>query len=97
MTFIDKCTRYCWIFPILNKSDDCLTFIAFYNFVLNHFAISIKSLQSDGGMEGLSKSFQKFIVNKGIKHQLSCPYTLEQNGLAEKKHRHIVETTITLL
>jgi histone deacetylase 1/2 len=28
---------------------------------------------------------------------MSCPYTSEQNGLAERKHRHILETTITLL
>jgi len=28
---------------------------------------------------------------------MSCPYTLEQNGLVERKHRHILETTITLL
>ena len=27
----------------------------------------------------------------------SCPYTPQQNGMAERKHRHLVETTITLL
>ncbi|KAM1004535.1 hypothetical protein ACFX2C_004724 [Malus domestica] len=97
VTFIDECTRHCWIFPLINKSDVCSTFIAFYNFVFNHFAISVKTLQSDGGGEYISKSFQQFLASKGIKHHLSCPYTPEQNGLAERKHRHIVDTAITLL
>jgi histone deacetylase 1/2 len=38
-----------------------------------------------------------FLLNKGISHRLSCPYTPKQNGVAERKHRHIIETTITLL
>lgn len=34
---------------------------------------------------------------KGIVHQVSCPYTLEQNGVSERKNRHIRETIVTLL
>ena len=30
-------------------------------------------------------------------HQRSCPHTPQQNGLAERKHRHLMETTRTLL
>ena len=37
------------------------------------------------------------MLDKGIVHQKSCPYTPEQNGLAERKHRHILETAVTLL
>jgi len=33
----------------------------------------------------------------GIDHFVSCPHTPEQNGIAERKHRHIVETGLTLL
>ena len=33
----------------------------------------------------------------GILQETSCPYTPQQNGLVERKHAHIVETTITLL
>ena len=33
----------------------------------------------------------------GILQKTSCPYTPQQNGLVERKHAHIVETTITLL
>lgn len=33
----------------------------------------------------------------GVIHQSSCPHTPQQNGIAERKHRHIIETTRTLL
>ena len=97
VTFIYECTRYCWIFPINNKAVVCSIFVAFYQFVLNQFSISIKTLQSDGGGEYIGKQFQSFLVQKGITHQMSYPHTPEQNGLAGRKYRHIIETSITLL
>lgn len=30
-------------------------------------------------------------------HRLSCPHTSEQNGIVERRHRHVVETGLTLL
>jgi histone deacetylase 1/2 len=33
----------------------------------------------------------------GISHHLSCPHAHQQNGSAERKHRHIVEVGLTLL
>jgi len=33
----------------------------------------------------------------GISHRLSCPYTHQQNGAVERKHRHVVETGLALL
>ena len=72
-------------------------FIAFYHYVHTQFSCTIQTLQSDGGGEYIGKSFQLFLSAKGIVHHKSCPYTPEQNGLAERKHRHLIETTITLL
>ena len=96
-TFIDECTRHCWIFPLINKYDLFATFQSFYSYILNQFAVSVKVLQSDGGGEYISKAFQSFLATKGIEHHKSCPHTPQQNGLAERKHRHIVETSLTLL
>jgi hypothetical protein len=55
----------------------------------------IISVQSDWGGEyhNLNSFFQKL----GISHRVSCPHTYQQNGVAERKHRHIVETGLTLL
>ena len=37
------------------------------------------------------------MASHGILHQTSCAYTPQQNGVAERKNRHLMETTRTLL
>lgn len=45
----------------------------------------------------MSSHFQSHLAEHGIFHQVPFPFTPEQNGCAERKHRHIVETGLTLL
>ncbi|KAB2594907.1 hypothetical protein D8674_030357 [Pyrus ussuriensis x Pyrus communis] len=97
VTFVDEYTRFVWIFLMSNKSDVFTIFVQFYQFVLTQFGIPIKSLQTDGGGEYTSKRFSSFLAAKGILQLISCPYTPQQNGVAERKHRHILDTAITLL
>lgn len=95
--FLDECTKFCWLFPLIKKSDCFSSFVHFVAYVETQFAATIKNFQSDGGGEYVSKEFQTYLSSKGIVHHKSCPYTPEQNGRAERKHRHLVETAITLL
>ena len=62
-----------------------------------YYVIFVKTLRLDGGGKYTSKSFESFLSAHGIHHQISCPYTPQQNGLVERKHRHLIETVITLL
>lgn len=59
------------------------------------FDRKIISVQTDWGgeYEKLSPFFQKV----GITHRVSCPHAHQQNGSAERKHRHIVEGGLSLL
>ncbi|RVX23671.1 Retrovirus-related Pol polyprotein from transposon TNT 1-94 [Vitis vinifera] len=41
--------------------------------------------------------FTSFMSHHGILHQSSCAHTPQQNGVAERKNRHLVETARTLL
>jgi len=54
-------------------------------------------LQSDNKREYLSHSLKKFMVSHGILRQTSCAYTPQQNGIVERKYKHLVETTHTIL
>ena len=55
------------------------------------------TIRSDDAREYLSQSFTTFMKSHDILHQTSCAYTPQQNGVAERKNRHLVETTRTLL
>ena len=48
-------------------------------------------------MEVVNIPLLHYLLQNGIIHQMFCPYTPQQNGLLERKHRHLIETTITLL
>ena len=45
----------------------------------------------------MSKEFQEYLKNKGILSQRSCPYTPRQNGVIERKNRHLLDAVRTLL
>lgn len=97
VSFIDDFTCYTWLYPLKNKSDFYTCFLKFQAFVENHFDRKIEVFQSDGGGEFTSKEFSNHLSQCGISQQLSCPHTPEQNGLAKRKHRHIIVTGLTLL
>lgn len=54
-------------------------------------------MQIDSGAEFRAFTFFFFLKEQGIIHPLSCPHTRHQSGRVERKHRHIMETSLTLL
>ena len=73
-------------------------FPAFLNFQATlelQLGCKIKALHSDWGLE--YRAFIDHLSHSGIIHRNSCLYNAHgQNGLAEVKHRHIVECGLTL-
>jgi transposase InsO family protein len=57
----------------------------------------IKTLQYDNGDEYISQEFRQFCDSKGIIHETTYPHTSQQNGIAERKNRHILETIRTII
>ena len=57
----------------------------------------IKCLRFDGGGEYFSNEFSRFLDEQGIKRQFTCHYTPQQNGVAERKNRHIAEVARALM
>ena len=72
-------------------------FVHFKSLVENQFTAKIKTLRSDGGGEFVSHHFKYFCLENGIQYQVSCPHTPQQNGIAKRKHRQIVESGLAML
>ena len=57
----------------------------------------VMTLRFDGGGEYFSKDFSDFLSKNGIRRQFSCRYTPQQNGVAERKNRHIAKVAQALM
>lgn len=95
--FIDNFSRFAWFYPLKLKSDFFSVFVRFQSLVENQYQHRIGQFQCDGGGEFINKQFLKHLEFHGIKQLLSCPHTPQQNGLSERKHRHITELGITMM
>ena len=60
-------------------------------------ARKIKTLHSDNGGEYTSTKFTSYLTKEGIKHELTTPYTPQQNGVAERLNRTLIEGVRTVL
>ena len=91
LTVVDDFSRATWTYLLPTKQHVSSTFQAFYTYVSTQFNTTIKRIRSDNGTEFINTSLTTFLQDKGIIHQTSCPYTPQQNGRAERKHRHLLE------
>ena len=95
VSFVDDYSRFCWIYLLKHKSDVEQVFYAFQTHVERLVNAKIKAVQSDWG--GEYHRLHSYFERTGIVHRVSCPHTSQQNGIAERKHRHLVETGLALL
>ncbi|RVX03816.1 Retrovirus-related Pol polyprotein from transposon RE1 [Vitis vinifera] len=51
----------------------------------------VRVLRSDNGGEYQSSDLQKYLEGHGIIHQTTCSNTTQQNGVVERKNRHLLE------
>lgn len=59
--------------------------------------VKLKILRSDNGGEYLSNEFKTFLNEHGIKHELTVAYTPQQNGVAERMNRTLLDLVRSML
>jgi hypothetical protein len=68
-------------------------FLNFKAMVEKEKGVNIKCLRFDGGGEYFSNEFNEYLKEHGIQRKYSCSYSPQQNGIAKRKNKHIVEIT----
>ena len=94
---IDDFSRKAWIYFLAEKSEAFLMFRTFKISVEKESGCAISCLRTDRGGEFTSIEFQIFCAEHGIKRQLTAAYTPQQNGVAERKNRTILNMVRCLL
>ena len=95
--FIDDNSRYTTVYTIKNKSEVMDWFRQFKLEMENQLNTKIKRFSSNGGGEYTSKEFNQLLKYSGIGWEQTAPYTSEQNGVAARANRTIVQRAKAML
>ncbi|XP_071712191.1 uncharacterized protein [Rutidosis leptorrhynchoides] len=97
LTIVDDYTRAVWVYLLKSKDEVFENFVNYANLLLNQFEKRIKVIRTDNGTEFLNSQMKNFTNKKGIVHQTTIAHTPQQNGLVERKHRHLLNVARSLM
>lgn len=98
LNIVNDYSRGTWVFLTSCKSNAFPILQDILTMVERQFHSQVKCIRSDNALE-LGKGTQEglFLKSKGILHPTSCVATPQQNGVVERKHRHLLELARGLL
>ena len=92
LTFIDDKTHYVWTYILKHKDQVFGPFLEWKAMVEKPTGRKLKTLRTDNGGEFTSAEFDGYLKAEGVRHELTVPKTPEENGVAERMNRTLVET-----
>ena len=95
--FVDDYTRVSWTYISKSKKEALDKVQQFVMEIITQYNTTPKELHTDNALEFTQTALQELCARKGILHQTTCPYTSQQNGVAERKHRHLLDMVRTML
>jgi hypothetical protein len=90
-TFINDYSRHGVVYFLNNKDQCTAAFKKFVAWAENQTSEKMQALHSDCGGEYMSGELKSFLAKKGIKHHLTMPRLPQQNGVAERWNRTILD------
>ncbi|GJU65696.1 retrovirus-related pol polyprotein from transposon RE1 [Tanacetum coccineum] len=95
--FIDDYTRMCWVYFLSSKASVFSIFKSFKKLVEVQSGSTLRILRTDNGGEYTSTEFEDFLRQQGAIHQVTVPYSPQQNGVSERKNRTVMEMARSML
>nr|GEU58874.1 hypothetical protein [Tanacetum cinerariifolium] len=93
----DDYSRFTWVFFLATKDETSPILKTFITGLENQLSLKVKVIRSDNRTEFKNNDLNQFCGMKGIKREFSVPRTPQQNGIAERKNRTLIEAARTML
>ena len=100
LMFTNDYSRYTVVYFLKSKDQTLSKFKEYVSLVEKQTSLGerhVKVVRSDNGGEYTSSGFASYCAEKGIVHQLTNPYCPEQNGIAERLNRTIMELARSMI
>ncbi|KAF5822614.1 putative RNA-directed DNA polymerase [Helianthus annuus] len=97
LVIVDDYSRYTWVYFLSHKNETAALVKQFITLAENQASTKVKVIRSDNGTEFKNVTLDTFCSEKGIDRQFSAPRTPQQNGVAERRNRTLIEAARTML
>ncbi|GJW48578.1 putative ribonuclease H-like domain-containing protein [Tanacetum coccineum] len=97
LVVIDDFSRFTWVFFLATKDETSGILKSFITGIENLVDHKVKVIRCDNGTEFKNKEMNQFCEMKGILRQFSVARTPQQNGVAERRNRTLIEAARTML
>ncbi|TLX70005.1 DDE-type integrase/transposase/recombinase, partial [Labilibacter sediminis] len=97
LVIIDDFSRFTWVFFLKSKSETAELVKRFIVLIENQTDKKTKGIRCDNGTEFKNAVLNQFCAENGIQRQFSSPHTPQQNGVAERRNRTLIEAARTML
>ncbi|KAK1618350.1 hypothetical protein QYE76_023867 [Lolium multiflorum] len=97
LVIVDDYSRYTWVYFLKTKDETQQIFIDFATEVQRQHNLLIMAIRSDNGSEFKNYTLNNFLSDEGIRHQYSAAYTPQQNGVAERKNRTLMDMARSMM
>ena len=97
LVIVDDYSRFTWVFFLKLKSETQQIFIDFATEQQRQHNVPILAIRSDNGSEFKNYTLNDWLSDEGIRHQYSAAYTPQQNGVAERKNRTLMDMARSML
>jgi len=97
LIFIDDFSRKIWVYVLKSKKEVLVRFNKWKTLVERQSEHVVKVLRTDKDGKYISKAFDDFLSKHDIAQDTSSPYTPQQNDVAERANRTIVEMARSLI
>nr|GFA88045.1 putative ribonuclease H-like domain-containing protein [Tanacetum cinerariifolium] len=93
----DNYSRFTWVFFLATEDETSSILKTFITGLENQFSLKVKVIKSDNETKFKNNDLNQFCRMKEIKREFSVPRTLQQNDIAERKTRTLIEAARTML
>ncbi|GJS86029.1 putative ribonuclease H-like domain-containing protein [Tanacetum coccineum] len=93
----DDFSRFSWVFFLASKDETSGILKRFITEIENQLNHKVKVIRCDNGTEFKNREMNEFYGLKGIKREFSIARTPQQNGVAERKNRTLIEVARTMV
>ncbi|PWA83924.1 ribonuclease H-like domain-containing protein [Artemisia annua] len=93
----DDFSRFTWVFFLASKDETTEILKEFITRIENLINHKVKIIRCDNETEFKNHAMNQFCVGKGILRQYSVARTPQQNGVAERRNRTLIEAARTML